>query len=218
MVIIFLGPPGSGKGTQANVISKALSIPSLSTSFILNDSIKAVGALAQELNDYMSSGRLVPSTLVNEIVATTLAQEKYNSGCILDGYPRTIDQAEFLDIRFPEIKPRVVYFEISYEALASRIAGRFCCGGCGAIYNTQSAPTKAEGVCDICGSKDLKVRDDDKVEVLQKRWEIYIAETRPLLEYYKNKGLLISVDATLSKDEITAKLIEELVGSPTNFC
>ena len=208
MVIIFLGPPGSGKGTQANIISKALSIPSLSTSFILSEFIKTGTPVATELQDHMSSGRLVPSTLVNEIVATTFVNEKYSLGCILDGYPRTIDQAEFFDLRFPNVKPKAVYFEISYEVLAERIAGRFCCGSCGAIYNTHSAPTKVDGICDICGSKDFTVRDDDKVEVLQKRWEIYIAETKPLLDYYRNKGVLLSVDATLSKDAITSKLIE----------
>ena len=129
---------------------------------------------------------------------------------ILDGYPRNIDQAEFLDIRFPEIMPQVVYFDISYDVLASRITGRFVCASCGAIYNKFAFNTKVEGVCDICNSKDFKIRDDDKLEVLQKRWEVYIEETKPLLEYYKNKGCLLSIDATIEKTEITNNLLKLL--------
>jgi len=206
VVIIFLGPPGSGKGTQAAIISKALSISSLSTSAILNEVIKNGGERAKELQDYMSSGRLVPSSLVNELVATTIVQDEYSAGCILDGYPRNIDQAEFLDIRFPKLELKVVYFDISYEALASRIEGRFACASCGAIYNKFSSNTKVEGVCDVCGSKEFKIREDDKLEVLHKRWEVYIEETKPLLEYYKDKGVLLSIDATLQKEEITSDL------------
>lgn len=210
MVIIFLGPPGSGKGTQAAIISKILSIPSLSTSGILNDVIKNGGEFANELKNYMSSGKLVSSTLVNEIVSTTLAKEEYLKGCILDGYPRTIDQAEFLDIRFPQIKPTAIHCEISYEVLADRISGRFSCVECGAIYNKLSAQTKIDGICDSCQATTFKMRDDDNVEVLQKRWEVYIEETRPLLEYYNNKGCLVTVDATASKEEITNNIIELL--------
>ena len=206
MVIIFLGPPGSGKGTQAAVISKALSIPSLSTSAILTAVIKNGGDLGKELQDYMSSGRLVPSSLVNEMIATAIVNSEYSAGCILDGYPRNIEQAEFLNMRFPDLEIKVVYFDISYEALADRIEGRFACAACGAIYNKFSSNTKLDGVCDICASKEFKIRDDDKLEVLHKRWEVYIEETKPLLEYYKNKGLLVSINATLSKDEITSSL------------
>ena len=206
MVIIFLGPPGSGKGTQAAIISKALALPSLSTSAILAGVIKNGGEIAEELQDYMSSGKLVPSSLVNEMVATTLVKAEYNAGCILDGYPRNIDQAEFLDLRFSQLELKVIYFDISYEVLAQRIEGRFVCNACGAIYNKFSSNTKLEGVCDLCGSKDLKIRADDKLEILHKRWEIYLEETKPLLEYYKNKGILVSIDATVSKEEITASL------------
>ncbi len=210
MVIIFLGPPGSGKGTQAAIIAKQLSVPSLSTSAILSDVIKNGGDRAQELKDYMSSGKLVPSTLVNELVATTFSRDEYKAGCILDGYPRNIDQAEFLDMRFPEMELKVVYFDISYDFLAKRIEGRFACEACGAIYNKFSSNTRLEGVCDVCGSKEFKIRDDDKLEVLQKRWEVYIEETKPLLEYYKNKGNLVSIDATLHKEEITNNLLKAL--------
>jgi len=210
VVIILLGPPGSGKGTQAAIISKSLSIPSLSTSAILAEVIKNGGDLGQELKRYMSSGRLVPSSLVNEMIATTLAKAEYSSGCILDGYPRNIDQAEFLDIRFPKINPQVVYFDISYDVLVSRVNGRFVCASCGAIYNKFAFNTKIEGVCDVCNSRDFNIRDDDKLEVLQKRWEVYIEETKPLLEYYKNKGCLLSIDATLEKTEITNNLLKLL--------
>lgn len=207
MVIIFFGPPGSGKGTQAAIISKILSIPSLSTSGILNNVIKNGGEFADELKNYMSSGKLVPSTLVNEIVSTTLAKKEYSLGCILDGYPRTIDQAEFLDIRFPQLKPVVVYCEISYEMLVNRIKERFSCVECGAIYNKLSAPTRIPNVCDVCKTTKFKIRDDDNIEVLQKRWEVYIEETKPLLEYYNNKGSLFTVDATISKEEITNNIL-----------
>lgn len=207
MVIIFFGPPGSGKGTQAAIISKILSIPSLSTSGILNNVIKNGGEFADELKNYMSSGKLVPSTLVNEIVSTTLAKKEYSLGCILDGYPRTIDQAEFLDIRFPKLKPVVVYCEISYEMLVNRIKERFSCVECGAIYNKLSAPTRIPNVCDVCKTTKFKIRDDDNIEVLQKRWEVYIEETKPLLEYYNNKGSLFTVDATISKEEITNNIL-----------
>lgn len=210
MIIIFVGPPGSGKGTQAAIISKELSIPSLSTSAILAEVINNGGELAKELKDYMSSGKLVPSALVNEMVATALTKSEYSSGCILDGYPRNIDQAEFLDIRFPKMEYKVVYFDISYEALASRIEGRYSCVSCGAIYNKFSSNTTVEGICDVCGATEFKIREDDKLEVLYKRWEVYIEETKPLLEYYKNKGCLVSVDATLDKTDITNNLLKAL--------
>lgn len=211
MLIIFLGPPGSGKGTQAAILSKFLSIPSLSTSAILNDVIKNGGSLAEELGNYMSSGRLVPSALVNEMVVTTISKNEYKDGCILDGYPRNIEQAEFLDMKFPEASIKVLYFDISYEELVRRIEGRFTCSSCGAIYNKFSFNTKIDGVCDICESKDFKVRDDDNLEILHKRWEVYLDETKPLLDYYKGKGLLFSVDAAMQKEEITSSL-KKLVG------
>jgi len=210
VVIILLGPPGSGKGTQTAILSKALSLPSLSTSAILAEVIKNGEDLGRELKSYMSSGRLVPSSLVNEMMATTLAKIEYSSGCILDGYPRNIDQAEFLDMRFPQLTPQVVYFDISYDALVDRVRGRFVCASCGAIYNKFAFNTKIEGVCDACDSKDFTIRDDDALEVLQKRWEVYISETKPLLEYYKNKRSLLSIDATLEKTVITNNLLERL--------
>lgn len=210
MIIIFLGPPGSGKGTQAAIIGQKLSIPTLSTSAMLHAVISAGGKLAVELKNFMDNGELVPSTLVNEIVATTIIKDEYKAGCIFDGYPRTIDQAEFLDIRFPNLKIAVAHFDIGYEILEQRIDGRFTCLKCGAIYNKYLALPQKENECDICGSHDFKIRNDDKIEILRQRWEIYLKETKPLVEYYMNKGCLFNVNANLDKDKITDVLLSNL--------
>jgi adenylate kinase len=210
VLIIFLGPPGSGKGTQASIISSILSIPSLSTGVALNEFCNSGGELSEKLKSYIHAGQLVPSSLVNEVVVSALSRDEYRAGCILDGYPRTIDQAEFLDMQFPNLEQKIIYFDISYSDLANRISGRFVCAKCEAIYNKISSPTKIVGICDVCGSKEFKERKDDSLDVLQKRWEVYISQTEPLLEYYASKAALISIDATLKKEEITNKVMNKL--------
>ncbi|MEY3196938.1 MAG: hypothetical protein RLZZ59_306 [Pseudomonadota bacterium] len=210
MVIIFLGPPGCGKGTQSAIISDALSLPAFSTSAALKEVAASDNVLGDQLRSLMNSGQLVPSTLVNEIVAQVLSGDKYRDGCILDGYPRTIDQAEFLDLRLKGSEVLAINFEISYDDLVVRITNRFVCDGCGAIYNKILSPTKIEGKCDFCESNSFSFRDDDNIDILRKRWEVYVSQSVPLIEYYASRGALMSIDATLEKQEVTNKLVEKL--------
>ncbi len=209
-IVVFLGPPGSGKGTQATMISEALKLPYLSTGDILREAAKKDNDNSVALRECMANGKLVSSDLVNAIVDDTLHQAEFSAGCILDGYPRNLNQAEFLDKNFPDAKVKVVYFDIAYDTLVERVTGRFSCAKCGAIYNKFLAPTKALNKCDKCDSREFKVREDDKVEVLRKRWNEYSKETTPLVDYYTKKSAIIGVDATLKKEAIADKLLEQL--------
>jgi len=210
VIVIFLGPPGSGKGTQAAVISDTLSLPSISTGDILRQSAKGSSGNSQELRECLASGKLVSSDLVNKLVYEFLKQDQYASGCILDGYPRNLNQAEFLDQNFPGSDIEVIYFNISYNVLLERISGRYSCAVCGAIYNKFLSPTEIDDVCDKCGSKELKTRDDDNIEVFSARWNEYSEQTKPLLDYYDKKGCLFEVDASQKKEDITNKVVNKL--------
>ena len=190
--LIFLGAPGAGKGTQAEILSAKLSIPTISTGNILRAAIKEGTKTGLEAKSYMDAGKLVPDSVIIGIVSQRLEQPDCAPGFILDGVPRTIGQAEALDkagVRFDH----VVSIEISDEEIEARMEGRRVCSKCGAPYHIKAKPPKQEGVCDSCGGPVVQ-RDDDKPETVRGRLEVYHSETEPLKDYYKEKGILNVVD------------------------
>ncbi|MGO5021784.1 adenylate kinase [Lawsonibacter sp. LCP25S3_G6] len=209
MKLILLGAPGAGKGTQAEILSAKLGIPTISTGNILRAAIKDQTPIGMEAKSYMDAGKLVPDSVIIGIVAQRLEQPDCQAGFILDGVPRTIGQAQALDaagITFDH----VLSIEISDAEIEERMAGRRVCQSCGAPYHVKAKPPKQEGVCDSCGGP-LVQRDDDKPETVHHRLEVYHAETEPLKGYYAEKGILSPVD-NQSTIEATTDVIMEALG------
>ena len=209
MKLILLGAPGAGKGTQAEILSAKLGIPTISTGNILRAAIQEGTPTGLEAKSYMDAGKLVPDSEIIGIVADRLAQPDCANGFILDGVPRTIGQAEALDaagITFDH----VVSIEISDGEIEERMSGRRVCSKCGAPYHVKAKPPKTEGVCDACGGA-LVQREDDKAETVRSRLVVYHQETEPLKGYYEGKGLLSPV-ANQSTIEATTKVIMEALG------
>ena len=212
MKIIMLGAPGAGKGTEAKKIAAKYNIPHISTGDIFRANIKNQTELGVKAKTYMDQGLLVPDELVVDLVADRLNEKDCQSGCVLDGFPRTIPQAEALDKALEAMGQKVDYaidVDVPDENIVHRMGGRRACVGCGATYHLEYAPTKVEGVCDVCG-KDLILRDDDKPETVLKRLNVYHAQTQPLIEYYTNAGILKSVDGTVDMNEVFAAIVEIL--------
>ena len=206
--LIFLGAPGAGKGTQAEILSAKLSIPTISTGNILRAAIKEGTKTGLEAKSYMEAGKLVPDSVIIGIVSQRLEQPDCAHGFILDGVPRTIGQAEALDkagVRFDH----VVSIEISDEEIEARMEGRRVCSKCGAPYHIKAKPPKQEGVCDSCGGPVVQ-RDDDKPETVRGRLEVYHSETEPLKDYYKEKGILNVVDNQPTIAGTTEVILEAL--------
>ena len=192
MKLIMLGAPGAGKGTQAEILSKKLNIPTISTGNILRAAVKNGTPVGLKAKEYMDSGKLVPDEVIIGIIAERLEEADCKNGYILDGVPRTIAQAEALEkagIQFD----CVLSIEISDEEIVGRMSGRRACTQCGATYHVVSAPSKVEGKCDKCGA-DLVLRDDDKPETVKNRLAVYHRETEPLKGFYEARGILKSVD------------------------
>lgn len=206
--LIFLGAPGAGKGTQAEILSAKLGIPTISTGNILRAAIKEGTKTGLEAKSYMDAGKLVPDSVIIGIVSQRLEQPDCAHGFILDGVPRTIGQAEALDkagVRFDH----VVSIEISDEEIEARMEGRRVCSKCGAPYHIKAKPPKQEGVCDSCGGPVVQ-RDDDKPETVRGRLEVYHSETEPLKDYYKEKGILNVVDNQPTIAGTTEVILEAL--------
>ena len=192
MKLILLGAPGAGKGTQAEIISKKLNIPTISTGNILRAAVKNGTPVGLKAKEYMDAGKLVPDEVIIGVITERLAEPDCQKGFILDGVPRTIPQAEALEkagITFDA----VVSLEISDEEIVERMGGRRVCAKCGAPYHIKNLPPKVEGVCDACGGK-LEARADDKPEVVRDRLTVYHKETAPLKDFYAERGLLKSVE------------------------
>ena len=209
MKLILLGAPGAGKGTQAEILSTRLGIPTISTGNILRAAIQAGTPTGLEAKGYMDAGKLVPDSVIIGIVADRLAQPDCARGFILDGVPRTIGQAEAMDqagITFD----KVLSIEISDGEIEERMSGRRVCQSCGAPYHVKARPPKVEGVCDACGGQ-LVQRADDAAETVRKRLEVYNAETETLKGFYEGKGILAPV-ANQDTIEGTTKVIMEALG------
>lgn len=212
MKIIMLGAPGAGKGTQAKKIAEKYSIPHISTGDIFRANIKNGTELGIKAKTYMDQGLLVPDELVVDLVVDRLGQEDCANGCVLDGFPRTIPQAEALDAALTKVGQAVDYainVEVPDENIVNRMSGRRACVNCGATYHIVYAPTKVENVCDTCQG-DLILRDDDKPETVQKRLNVYHEQTQPLIDYYTKKNILVEVDGTVDIDDVFAAIVKVL--------
>ena len=209
MKIIMLGAPGAGKGTQAEILSQKLGIPTISTGNILRAAVKNGTPVGLKAKEYMDAGKLVPDEVVIGIVAERLAEADCANGYILDGVPRTIAQAEALE-QAGIVFDNVISIEISDEEIVARMSGRRACTACGATYHVVSAPPKTEGKCDKCGA-DLVLRDDDKPETVLHRLEVYHNETEPLKDFYKARGVLKAVD-NQPTIEATTKVVLAALG------
>ena len=212
MKIIMLGAPGAGKGTQAKMIAAKYGVPHISTGDIFRANIKNGTELGAKAKEYMDKGLLVPDELVVDLIMDRFKADDCKNGYILDGFPRTIPQAEALDAALSAIGDSVDYainVEVPDENIIQRMSGRRACVGCGATYHIVYNPTKVEGKCDACGA-DLILRDDDKPETVEKRLHVYHEQTQPLIDYYKNKGILKEVDGTVGMNDVFAAITDIL--------
>lgn len=212
MKIIMLGAPGAGKGTQAKKIAAKYNIPHISTGDIFRANIKNGTELGKKAKTYMDQGLLVPDELVVDLVVDRVNQEDARNGYVLDGFPRTIPQAEALDKALAELGQKMdhaIDVDVPDENIVKRMGGRRACVGCGATYHLEYAPTKVEGVCDACG-KELILRDDDKPETVLKRLGVYHEQTQPLIDYYTNAGILRTVDGTIDINEVFQAIVDVL--------
>lgn len=212
MRIVLLGPPGAGKGTQAKKIADKFGIPHISTGDILRKAIADKTLLGKQAAEYLEKGLLVPDDLVIAMVKSRLDMEDCKNGFLLDGFPRTVKQAESLDeyMQEKDIKLNIVLnIEVKQDTLIERFTGRRVCEQCGATYNIKSSPPKEPGLCDKCGGR-LIIRDDDKPETVKKRLEVYETSTAPLIGYYKEKNLLINIDGSGSIDDVFEDILEHL--------
>ena len=212
MKIIMLGAPGAGKGTQAKQIAAKYQIPHISTGDIFRANIKNGTELGKKAKTYMDQGALVPDELTCDLVMDRIQQDDCKNGFVLDGFPRTIPQAEALDKALAANNEAVdfaINVEVPDENIINRMSGRRACVGCGATYHIQFNAPKVEGVCDTCGEK-LILRDDDKPETVKNRLSVYHDQTQPLIDYYSKKGVLAEVDGTQSMDDVFNAIVNVL--------
>ncbi len=212
MNLILLGPPGSGKGTQAQMMIERYHVPQISTGDILRGAVKEKTPLGIEAKRYMDQGKLVPDEVVVGIVRDRLKVSDCNSGFILDGFPRTLPQAEALDSTLKEMErgiDHVVNIEMDKDELIKRLTGRRTCRRCGVMYHIIFDPPKKDGICDKCGG-DLYQRDDDKEETIKARLQVYEKQTTPLIEYYRKRGALRSIDGMGEIKEIFQKIAKAI--------
>lgn len=208
MKIIMLGAPGAGKGTQAKRIAEKYGVPHVSTGDIFRANIKNGTQLGMEAKKYMDQGRLVPDELTVRILLDRVAQDDCKNGYVLDGFPRTIPQAEVLDEALTKLGDKIDYaidVNVPDENIIRRMSGRRACLTCGATYHIEHIPPKQEGICDKCGS-ELVLRDDDKPETVKNRLAVYHEQTQPLIDFYEKKGVLKTVDGTLPMEEVFAAI------------
>ena len=212
MKIIMLGAPGAGKGTQAKKIAEKYGIPHISTGDIFRANIKNGTELGKKAKTYMDQGLLVPDELVVDLVVDRVAQDDAKNGYVLDGFPRTIPQAEALDAALDKINDKVDYaidVDVPDENIIDRMSGRRACVTCGGTYHIKYNPTKVENVCDACGGQ-LILRDDDQPETVKNRLKVYHDQTQPLIDYYTEKKILKSVDGTQDMSEVFNCIVDIL--------
>lgn len=212
MKIIMLGAPGAGKGTQAQKLASKYQIPHISTGDIFRANIKNETELGKLAKTYIDQGLLVPDELVVDLVVDRLKQTDCEKGYIFDGFPRTIPQAQSLDTALSENQESIDYvinIEVPDENIVKRMSGRRTCPDCGATYHMVHMPTKQEGICDRCG-KSIVLREDDKPETVLKRLGVYHDQTKPLIEYYQSKGVLLEIDGTREIDDIFVSIVKVL--------
>ena len=212
MKIIMLGAPGAGKGTQAKMIAEKYGVPHVSTGDIFRANIKEGTELGKEAKQYMDQGLLVPDELTVKILLDRVAKDDCKNGYVLDGFPRTIPQAEVLDKALNELGDKIDYaidVDVPDENIVKRMGGRRACLTCGATYHIEHVPPKKEGICDKCGS-ELVLRDDDKPETVKNRLSVYHEQTQPLIDFYTEKGVLRTVDGTQDMKDVFAAVVKIL--------
>ena len=212
MKIIMLGAPGAGKGTQAKKIAAKYGIPHISTGDIFRANIKNGTELGKKAKTYMDQGALVPDELTCDLVVDRIQQEDCKNGYVLDGFPRTIPQAECLTDALNKLGEKMDYainVDVPDENIVNRMGGRRACVGCGATYHVVYNAPKVENVCNTCG-ENLVLRDDDKPETVQKRLDVYHAQTQPLIDYYEKAGILKNVDGTVDMEQVFQSIVDIL--------
>jgi adenylate kinase len=213
MRLVLLGPPGAGKGTQAERIKTRYKIAHLSTGDMLREAVAAGTEIGRRAKAVMDAGRLVPDEVINALVAERIVQPDAARGFILDGFPRTLIQARALDRLLGErdlALDAALELAVDDDALIERISGRFACARCGAGYHDRFKRPRVEGVCDVCGGRAFVRREDDKAETVRARLDAYHAQTAPLLPYYRDNGLLITVDGMAEIDEVSAEILKRI--------
>ncbi len=213
MNLVLLGPPGAGKGTQAEILRDRLSLEHLSTGDILRSEMKKETELGKKAKEYVESGKLVPDKIIVGMIAERLANiSPDKKGFLLDGFPRTVAQAEELDKILDDMGKKldaVLYLRVSWEVVKERLTGRLICRGCGAIYHKKNKPPKKDMVCDICG-EELYQRSDDNEIVIKNRFDVYNEQTAPLIEYYKERSLLKEINSEVSAEDTYTQIISVL--------
>jgi len=210
--LVFLGPPGAGKGTYAKALVEILKIPHISTGDMFREAARSGTELGRKIKEIMERGDLVPDELVNEMVKERLSRDDCKDGFILDGYPRTVAQAEALDSILRDLGTKLTYaifFEVPEEVVVQRLTNRRICPKCGRIYNLLTMPPKEDELCDVCKVK-LVQRDDDKEEVVRRRYKVYMENTVPVVEYYQKKDKLRKIDGTIGVENVVEEILNLL--------
>jgi adenylate kinase len=209
MIVIFIGPPGCGKGTQSKILEKKYSCLHLSTGDMMRDEVGSGSVLGQSIKNTMDKGEFIEDETVIDILKSQLQKLDLSRGAIFDGFPRTISQAKELDVILNLYNKEVSHvfdFKVDNEALVSRVISRYNCVKCGALYNDEYRPTKVTGVCDECGSTELKRRSDDSADTMRNRLSVFDADTAPIVDFYKERGLVHEIDGMSPIDEVTKKI------------
>ena len=212
MNLLIMGAPGTGKGTMSNIITKEFEVVHVSTGDMLRASIANGSPVGLEAQNYMNSGKLVPDSIIHDIIVECLGQKDMDAGFLMDGYPRTLEQAKDLSLILDEVGKKidlVINLYVDDEVLKERITGRRLCKKCGAIYHTKNSPAKVEGICDVCGS-ELYTRKDDTLESLVTRLNEYYGNTKPVLDYYKEQNLVVEINADQAVEAVFAEVAKAI--------
>jgi len=212
MRLVFLGPPGAGKGTQVKMLSKTLGVPSMATGDVLRAEVASGSELGREAKSYMDRGELVPDDIVIKIVGKWLRSIDVTKGFILDGYPRNVRQARELDEMLKELNVELtaaIYLDVPEDEIVKRLSGRLTCRKCGAVYHIEFNPPKEDRKCDICGG-ELYQREDDREDVVRQRFRVYTESTKPVLSYYRDKGRLLVINGLGSIEEVNRRILKKL--------